>query len=307
MRHVLPPLPSLTAFEAAARHGSFTRAAEELNMSQSAVSKRIAGLEDWMDIKLFERVRQRIVLTEAGEHFLARVRTALEIMDEATVETLSLRPHATTFNLATLPSFGHYWLAPRLARFADSHPRISLNVTARKWPFDFRQENTDAAILYSPAPWQGGPSVRLFGEEMITVCAPGQVVPGDLSALGRLPLLHHRARHHDWQNWLNEGGIEDVNAFRGSRFEQFDMIIRCVANGHGIGLVPTFMATEDLEAGKIVQPFRRGMTSPASYYLAYPEGKAHHPALLAFKNWLFGEVIPRPDERTTDSGHSIRE
>lgn len=294
MRHVLPPLPSLTAFEAAARHGSFTRAAEELNMSQSAVSKRIASLEDWLDIRLFERIRQRIVLTEAGEHFLARVRAALEIMDEATVETLSMRPHVTTLNLATLTSFGHYWLSPRLGQFAATHPHITLNVTTRKWPFDFKQENTDAAILYSPAPWAGGTSVRLFGEEMITVCAPGAITPEDTAALARMPLLHHRARHHDWQNWLTAGGIAGVNAFRGSRFEQFDMIIRCAAGGHGIGLVPSFMAVEDLAAGKIVQPFLRGMTSQQGYYLAHPPAKQGHPALIAFKKWLF-EQIPQTD------------
>ncbi|WP_417676745.1 LysR substrate-binding domain-containing protein [Pseudodonghicola sp.] len=290
MRRVLPSLPSLTVFEASARHGSFTRAAEELNMSQSAVSKRIAGLEDWLGTRLFERVRQRIVLTEAGDHYLARIRTALEIMEEATMETLAHRPEASTLNLASLPSFGHYWLAPRLTRFNAAHPAIALNVTARQWPFDFQQENIDAAIFYGPAPWPGGLSDRLFGEEMAVISAPGMVQPGDTGALDRLTLLHHRARPRDWQTWLEQGGLTTVNAYRGNRFEQFDMIIRAAQTGLGLGLVPLFMAQEGLAAGRLEQPFPRVMTNGSAYYLISPERKRGGAALAAFRDWILAEA-----------------
>lgn len=300
MRRVLPSLPSLTVFEASARHGSFTRAAEELNMSQSAVSKRIAALEDWLGTRLFERVRQRIVLTEAGAHYLNRILAALEIMEEATMETLAL-PGATTLNIAILPSFGHYWLAPRLGGFALRHPGIALNVTARHWPFDFVQENIDAAIFYGPAPWPGGHSDRLFGEEMVVVGPPS--VAGDDTALRHMALLHHRARPRDWQTWLEQGGITGINAFRGNRFEQFDMIIRSASVGLGLGLVPRFMVAEELALGRVALVSRRHMRNGSSYYLVYPERKQTLPGLMAFRRWLLDVV----EDEAQGQVHSLGE
>lgn len=290
MRRVLPSLPSLTVFEASARHGSFTRAAEELNMSQSAVSKRIAALEDWLGTRLFERVRQRIVLTEAGAHYLSQIREALEIMEEATMETLSFRPGGVTLNIATLPSFGNHWLLPRMAAFTLRHPNISLNVTSRQWPFDMVQENIDAAIFYAQSAWLGGPSDRLFGEEMIPVCAPGLIGAEDTAALDKLPLLHHRARPRDWQRWLEEGGLNKTDAFRGSRFETFDMIIRGARHGLGVGLLPSFMAQEHIDAKELDRPFRRSMKTPGSYFLVRPERKLNMPALTALRDWVLEEA-----------------
>ncbi len=290
MRRVLPSLPSLTVFEASARHGSFTRAAEELNMSQSAVSKRIAGLESWLGTQLFERVRQRIVLTEAGAHYLSRVREALEIMEEATMETLSFRPGGVTLNIATLPSFGNHWLLPRMAAFTATHPDISLNIISRQWPFDMVQENIDAAIFYSETSWPGGPSDRLFGEEMIPVCRPGLIDAEDTAALDLLPLLHHRARPRDWKNWLEEGGLNSSDAFRGSRFETFDMIIRGARHGLGVGLLPSFMAQEHIDAEELGRPFQRSMKTRGSYFLVHPERKVEMPALTALRQWVISEA-----------------
>ncbi|WP_193082314.1 LysR substrate-binding domain-containing protein [Pseudooceanicola spongiae] len=290
MRRVLPSLPSLTVFEASARHGSFTRAGEELNMSQSAVSKRIAGLESWLGTQLFERVRQRIVLTEAGAHYLSRIREALEIMEEATMETLSFRPGGVTLNIATLPSFGNHWLLPRMAGFTALHPDISLNVTSRQWPFDMMQENIDAAIFYAEASWPGGPSDRLFGEEMTPVCAPGLIAAEDTAALDLLPLLHHRARPRDWKHWLEAGDLNSTDAFRGSRFDTFDMIIRGARHGLGVGLVPSFMAQEHIDARELDRPFQRAMPTPGSYFLVHPERKIEMPALAALRRWMLEEA-----------------
>ncbi len=301
MRRVLPSLPSLTVFEASARHGSFTRAAEELNMSQSAVSKRIASLEEWLGTLLFERVRQRIVLTEAGDHYLGRVCEALEIMEEATMETLAFRPDAVTLNIATLPSFGNHWLLPRIASFSARHPDISMNVSSRQWPFDMMQENIDAAIFYAVSSWPGGPSDRLFGEDMVPVCKPGLLGAEDAASLELVPLLHHRARPRDWQHWLEEGGLNSSNAFRGSRFETFDMIIRGACHGMGVGLVPSFMAQEYIATGVLLCPFARRMRNPGGYFLVYPEKKRHAPALDAFRKWVLHEA------EVWSGGHSLGE
>lgn len=303
MRRVLPSLPSLTVFEASARHGSFTRAAEELNMSQSAVSKRIAGLEDWLGAQLFERVRQRIVLTEAGQHYLERVREALEIMEEATMETLAFRPGGGTLNIATLPSFGNHWLLPRLPLFATRRPEISLNVISRNWPFDMVQENVDVAIFYAEAPWPGGPSIRLFGEEMVPICRSGLIAPEDTARLSELHLLHHRARPRDWQRWLELNGLSTENAFRGSRFETFDMIIRGARHGLGVGLVPRFMAEEHVTACELDCPFSASMPTTGSYFLVYPERKRLDPAVLAFRDWLVQEA----EQPSRLNGHSLKE
>lgn len=270
-------------------------------MSQSAVSKRIATLEDWLGTLLFERVRQRIVLTEAGEHYLSRVREALEIMEEATMETLAFRPGGVTLNIATLPSFGNHWLLPRIAAFSARHPDISMNVSSRHWPFDMVQENIDAAIFYAVSPWPGGPSDRLFGEDMIPVCSPGLIGQEDSAALELVPLLHHRARPRDWQHWLEEGGHNSSNAFRGSRFETFDMVIRGACHGMGVGLVPSFMAQENVRSGVLGYPFARSMRNPGSYFLVHPEKKHHAPALAAFRKWVLKEAAAW---RKADEPHS---
>lgn len=294
MRRVLPALPALTVFEASARHGSFTRAAEELNLSQSAVSKRVASLEAYLGTQLFERVRQRIVLTEAGHHYLARIREALEIMEQATMDTLAFRRGESILNVATLPSFGNRWLLPRINRFTATHPQISLNVSARQWPFDVLQENIDAAILYASTPWPGGHSERLIGEEVIPVCVPGLVPAGSLPALREVPLLHHRARPRAWQRWLDLGNVDGINAFRGSRFEQFDMIIRAAISGAGVGLVPLFMIEEELAQGLLETPFLRTMESDEAYYLVYPERKKTLSSLRAFRDWIIAEAQTGP-------------
>lgn len=295
MRRVLPALPALTVFEASARHSSFTRAAEELNMSQSAVSKRVASLESYLGTQLFERVRQRIVLTEAGHHYLARIREALEIMEQATMDVLAFRRGESILNVATLPSFGNRWLLPRIGRFTAAHPQISLNVSARQWPFDVSQENIDAAILYAATPWPGGHSERLIGEEVIPVCVPGLVPREKIAALKNVALLHHRARPRAWQRWLDLGDAKGINAFRGSRFEQFDMIIRAAISGAGVGLVPMFMIEEELAQGLLETPFRRFMQSDEAYYLVYPERKGSLASLQAFREWIIAEAqLTRP-------------
>ena len=296
MRRVLPSLPALTVFEASARHASFTRAAEELNLTQSAVSKQVRALEDYLGLRLFERVRQRIVLTEAGTVYLARIRGALEIMETATMEALAFQRGNLILNLATLPTFGTRWLAPRLGDFAAKHPRISLNVTARTWPFDLVEENIDVAIYYGENPWTGGLCERLMGEEVVPICAPALRAPkGPLKTprdLAKVALLHHRARPRAWTDWLQMIDLSGVNAFHGARFEQFEMIIQAAVSGLGVGLVPRFMAVEELRQRSLVVPFDEPMPSRESYYLAFTERKKALPAVQAFRAWILDQSAP---------------
>lgn len=305
MRRVLPSLPSLTIFEAAARHSSFTRAAEELNSSQSAVSKQIQSLESFLGLRLFERIRQRIVLTDAGQLYLARVREALEALESATMEALAFQGGGGMLNIATLPTFGSRWLAPRIGRFHARHPRIALNLTARTWPFDLIEENIDIAIYYGEKPWPGGPSHKLMEEEVVPICAASLLKPtgpvGKVADLERVALLHHRARPRAWKDWLQSTGEATINPFRGARFEQFEMIIQATISGMGVAIVPTFMIEVELAEGTLVAPFGRPMKSPHSYYLVCPERKSHLPAVRAFREWLLDEVPA--SERPPAMGH----
>jgi LysR family glycine cleavage system transcriptional activator len=294
LRRVLPSLPALTVFEASARHGSFTRAAEELNLTQSAVSKQVRGLEDFLGLQLFERVRQRINLTEAGEAYLKSVRAALEIMEAATMEALAFQSGGGVLNIATLPTFGSRWLTPRLGDFTARHPRISLNITARAWPFDLVEENLDVAIYFGAEPWPGGICDWLMGEVVVPAAAPSLLAPrGPLKSprdLAKLNLLHHRARPRAWQDWLGAVGAETVNAFHGLRFEQFEMIIQAAVSGVGIAMVPRFMIAQELAAGSLVIPFDHAMASAESYYLVYAERKLSLPAVTAFRHWLLAQA-----------------
>lgn len=303
MRRVLPSLPALTVFEASARHGSFTRAAEELNLTQSAVSKQVRGLEDFLGVQLFERVRQRIGLTEAGKAYLKSVREALEIMEAATMEALAFQSGGSILNLATLPTFGTRWLTPRLGRFTRAHPKISLNVTARAWPFDLVEENLDVAIYFGAEPWPGGICDWLMGETVVPVASPALLAPrGPLRTprdLAKVNLLHHRARPRAWQDWLGAVGAGSVNAFHGLRFEQFEMIIQAAISGIGIAMVPRFMIAAELKSGSLVIPFDHAMESAESYYLVYAERKRSLPAVIAFRDWVVGEAQVDPDRLKT--------
>ncbi|WP_313529284.1 transcriptional regulator GcvA [Shinella sp.] len=295
MRRIIPALPSLSVFEASARHGSFTRASEELNMTQSAVSKRVANLEAYVGTQLFERIRKRIVLTEAGEQYLSRIREALNIVEQATVDARAYRSGEGVLNIATLPSFGNRWLFPRIGRFTSRYPHISLNVTARQWPFDVSDEGIDVAIFYSSKSWQGGHSEVLMGEEVVPVCAPGLIPGASRFALKNVQLLHHRARPRAWQQWLDLEALDDINAYKGSRFEQFDMIIKAAVSGAGVGLVPVFMVQDEIAQRSLVTPFARKMKSDESYFLISPNRKRSTKAVAAFRDWIFSEVESQRD------------
>lgn len=304
MRRVLPSLPSLTIFEAAARHSSFTRAAEELNLSQSAVSKQVQSLEAFLGLRLFERIRQRIVLTEAGQLYLTGVREALETLESVTMEALAFQGGGGMLNIATLPTFGSRWLAPRIGRFRARHPKIALNLTARTWPFDLVVENIDVAVYFGEKPWPGGPSEQLMGEEVIPVCAPSLLAPfGPVTTIGdleRVVLLHHRARPRAWKDWLQMAGDTKVNPFHGVRFEQFEMIIQAAISGMGVAIVPRFMIEAELERKSLIAHFGLPMKSVESYYLVCPERKRQLPAVQAFRQWILDEVAASAPPASAD-------
>lgn len=289
----LPSLGALSAFEAAARHGSFTRAAEELALTQGAVSRQVAGLETQIGVKLFERVRQRVALTPAGAAYAVEVRAALRQISSATLNVMAFRGAGGVLNLAILPTFGTRWLIPRLPRFTEAYPNVTINFATRVRPFDFAREGHDAAIHFGGPAWPGARLHRLMGEEIIPVASPALVArhrlaePADV--LG-VPLLQQATRPRAWEQWLSEAGLDPTQATPGPRFEQFAMVAQAAVAGLGLAIVPRFLVEEELRAGVLITPFERPSRSEEAYWLVYPEEKAALPAVSAFRAWLLAEV-----------------
>ncbi len=291
----VPSLSALAAFEAAARHGSFTRAAEELNLTQGAVSRQVAHLEQVLGVALFERVRQRVSLTPAGGAYAADIRDGLSRIAAATVSTMAFRGAAGVLHLAILPTFGTRWLIPRLPRFTEAHPGITINFATKLVPFDFAREPLDAAIHFGDPVWPGAKLHRLMGEEIVPVAAPALVARLGLAApadMLRAPLLQQSTRPRAWANWLEQQGLPPSLALMGPRFEQFAMVSQAAVAGLGLAIVPRFLVEEELRAGSLVIPFDLPVTGSEAYYLVYPDAREHVPAVIAFRDWLLRECQP---------------
>lgn len=288
----VPSLSALAAFEAAARHGSFTRAAEELNLTQGAVSRQVALLEKTLGVTLFERVKKRVGLTPAGSAYAAEIREGLSRLAAATVSAMAFRGASGLLNLAILPTFGTRWLIPRLPRFTEAHPGITINFTTKLVPFDFSREQIDAAVHFGDPVWPGARLHRLMGEEVVPVAAPEIVARMGLHApadLLRVPLLQQSTRPRAWATWLERQGLSPELALMGPRFEQFAMVSQAAVAGLGLAIVPRFLVEEELRSGALVIPVDRPVAGSEGYYLVYPEAKATVPSVIAFRDWLLGE------------------
>jgi LysR family glycine cleavage system transcriptional activator len=295
MPRFLPSMTSLRVFEAAARHLSFSRAAEELSLTQSAVSRQMRTLEGLLRLKLFHRIRQRLALTAAGAAYLPDVREVLSRIEAATLELLSHQGAGGVLNLAILPTFGTRWLIPRMATFARAHPHVTVNFSTRSTAFDFTAEHLDAAIHFGdPGTWPGVIAHRLMGEEVVPICAPvlARKRLRALKDLSSQTLLQHATRPHAWQEWLAAAGARDVNPLKGPRFEHFQMVIQAAVAGLGVAIMPRFLIEDELAAGELVIPFDRPVRSTQAYYLVYPEEKKSLPALKAFRDWLLAQAPP---------------
>ncbi len=293
MRRKIPGTELLIAFETAARHQSFTRAAEELSLTQSAVCRQIAALEDFLGVKLFDRVKKRVTLSEAGQVYARQVRESLKRFEHDTLSLMAHRGAGRTLELAVIPTFATSWLIPRLGDFHAAHPSITVDLTARAEPFMFTDTPFDAAIHFGDPVWPGALAEYLFGEEIVPVCAPallGGRVALSPEELVEMPLLHQSARPDAWREWFEGVGLGAVNAMGGARFELFSMLVTAAKFGLGVALVPSFFVMKDVAAGELVIPCKHVLKSRRSYYLVYPENKAGSPTLQLFCAWLLRQA-----------------
>ena len=287
----LPPIADLLAFEAAARHTSISRAAEELHLTQSAVSRQIRQLEAQLGMAVFHRVRQRVVLTDAGRVYAADVRAVLQQLAAATQKTMAWSDGGGLLNLAVLPTFGTRWLIPRLADFAALHPDVTVNIAARSEPFDFAQEPLDAAIHFGAPLWAGAVCEYLMHEQVVPLCSPAyrqRLGIAQVQDVARAVLLQQTTRPTQWADWFEQVGVDSQHALRGPRYEQFAMIAQAAVSGLGAALLPRFLVEAEIASGALVQLFPQALESADAYYLVYPESRAEAPLVRAFRDWIRG-------------------
>ncbi|MFO7770816.1 MAG: LysR substrate-binding domain-containing protein [Roseovarius gahaiensis] len=286
-RRFLPSTSALRALEALDRLGSATAAAEDLNLSQSAVSRQIQALEEQTGVPMVIREGRRMVLTPDAAQYAADIRAALTKITQATVK-LTVNPAGGSLDLAILPTFGMRWLVPRLAEFARLHPEVTINLSTRLKPFNFASEAFDAAIHFGLPEWPGTHAIRLKAEAVIAVCAPNLIAdqpPRHAQDVLRLPLLHIETRPEAWQAWFAAHGVE-AGPVTGTIYDQFATITQAALHGLGVALLPDYLAEQDLATGRLVRAWGGPTASPGAYHLVWPVEKSRDAALLKFRDWL---------------------
>ena len=295
-RKYLPSMGLLVAFEACARLQKFTAAAQELNLTQSAVSRQIRGLEEAVGVDLFHRERQTVRLTPAGELYAQEIRAALDAVASATLR-LRASPGAGTLTLAILPTMGTRWLAPRLPRFAQDHPGITLNLVTRLEPFDLDAEGVHAALHYGDPVWPRAELDVLFEETVVPACAPGLKASLGLETsadLLRAPLLHLASRPEAWAQWFATQGLS-YGRNQGTRIDQFATATQAATAGLGVALLPEFLVRDELRRGERVAAAPVRQRSAGRYHLACSASKLWYPPLAAFRTWLQREAAAEPE------------
>ena len=289
----LPPLNAVRAFEAAARHLSFTRAADELNVTQAAVSHQVKGLEDRLGVQLFRRLNRGLLLTDAGGLYMRELEDILDRLEQAT-ERLRSSEAAGLLTVSTGTSFAAKWLVPRLRRFRDRRPDIDVRIDADDALTDFRRDNVDIAIRYGRGVYPGLSSTPLLQDIVFPVCSPTLI---DAAHPLRAPedLKHHTLLHdvdvvEDWRSWLHAAGLADIDASRGPRFSHSAMLIEAAIAGQGVALARRSMVAQDLREGRLVQPFTLSFKAEFSYWVVCPESTAGKPKIAEFRAWLLEEA-----------------
>ena len=293
-RRRLPPLNALRAFEAAARHLNFSRAADELAVTPGAVSQQIQNLEDYVGAALFKRTPKGLLLTDAA---LPALREAFDRLAEA-ASMLTAAVDGRRLTVSVAPSFAAKWLVPRLGKFEEAHPHVDVWVSAGMELVDFASGEIDIAIRYGAGRYPGLEVARLMQETVIPVAAPELLAANPLNDIDELAghiLLHDGSPDADdscpdWTMWLAARGIRGVDGARGPRFNQSSLVIEAAVNGRGVALAKRALAQADLDAGRLVAPFQIATAVDFAYYVVHPKAKGRLPQVKAFVSWLTAEA-----------------
>ena len=293
MSRRLPPLNALRAFEAAARHLSFLKAAEELNVTAGAVSQQIKTLEDHLSLKLFRRQARGVLLTDAGQRYGKRIGELLDQIAAATRD-LGRQSGGAVLTVTTMPSFAARWLIPRLGAFGRLHPELAVRTLADDKLATFLDDDVDVAIRFGAGNYVGLTADFLFREEVFPVCSPrlleGDMPPRRLEDLAHHTLLHdepHPGLHElEWSAWLAKRGIRNIDAHQGPRFTYTHMSLTAAAMGQGLALGTSVLCADDLESGRLVRPFPDKIVAAFAYYLVFPPMALDRPRVVAFRDWM---------------------
>ena len=295
----LPPLNALRTFEAAARHLSFTRAAEELFVTQAAVSHQIKGLEEELGMPLFRRLGRRLLLTDEGQLLVPEVREAFELLGSAVRRVREQQGGVLT--ISATPSFGAKWLAGRIGRFQALHPEFEIQLGATLRLVDFARENVDCGVRYGLGDWPGLRVDRLFDAQLMVVCSPALAAgppplrcPDDLR---RHTLIHVLDEIDDWRLWLKAAGVSGIDPAKGPKFDSTPMALQAAASGAGIAIGRRRLIEEDLASGRLVVPFDIELADGCAYYFVTPEARANVPKIALFRDWLLAEAAADPSAR----------
>jgi len=292
MRRKIPSTAALISFEAAARHESFTKAAQELSLTQGAVCRQIASLEEFLGVELFRRSRRGVKLTEAGLSYSRRVATQLDAVERDTLSVMG-QQGTNVIELAVVPTFGTQWLLPRLKDFQQKHPEVTVNLTNRTRPFLFADTEFDAAIYFGDADWSGTESHRLMGENPMPVCSPnlmGRKASLTLAEIAELPLLQQTTRPYAWRQWFNSQNLNVPRDMTGPRYELFSMLAQAAMHDMGIALIPPFLIQRELAEKRLVIANTQSLASIKAYYLMIPDRKVESASLKAFRDWLVSQA-----------------
>ncbi len=290
----IPPLRAIKAFEASARLLSFTLAAQELHVTQAAISHQIKNLEEFTGVKLFERFNRALKLTFEGRLYLMSVRSALESIEIATRQ-LKNKDTTGTLNISVLPSFATKWLSKRIWRFQQQYESLDVRISAFEWLTDFKKDDCDIAIRYATEPnYPGLKSELLLEEEVFPVCSKQlyDSFKGNLTTekLLQANLCHNDFTTEDWHDWFAAAGIEAKPNLRGTRFSHMVMMLNAVENHQGFALGRTPLVLDDINRNLLVAPFDIKIKGKMSYYLVYPESTANDQKLQMIRQWLLAEA-----------------
>ena len=293
MPRALPPLTTLPDFEAAARHLSFTKAAEELHVTHGAVSRQVKSLEDYLGLPLFRRLNRALRLTDEGQVYARSVRALLESLAEST-QRLRAPKESSGLTVSTTYSFTSGWLVPRLGRFRALHPEIDVRLQANDQIVDFARDSVDLAIRYGRGHYPGLATERIMGDDYMPVASPALLqgehplkTPADLR---HHVLLHEEGNEVDWRMWLMAAGVAGVDAARGPIFSHTAMAIQAAIRGEGVALGRTALIAEELAAGQLVRLFDLKLEAEMAYYIVCPPRALEQPKVRAFREWLLSEA-----------------
>jgi LysR family glycine cleavage system transcriptional activator len=302
MRRKIPATHTLLCFEAAARHESYTRAAQELALTQSAVSRQVAALEEYLGQALFTRTRHGVALTPRGREYAVQVAERLLALERDTLNAMSSQGTQGAVHLAAVPTFATRWLIPHLPQWQALHPDVLVHIETRTRPFLFSDTGFDAALYAGTAEqvanWAGTQATLLVGEEVVPVCAPSLLGPTTRAitpqAVATLPLLQQSTRPFGWSQWFTAMGVVVPHALSGPRYELFSMTATAAIHGLGVALVPRLLIATELKRGDLVVACDQPLRGERAYYLVTPSGKPEPPALVHFRNWVVAATADKP-------------